>query len=88
MAVVVRNKRGKDVILLNPFEKGTKMFKELRNNVHITNDNMVKTDNLGNPQYLSDTQKAYRSGYLAAQKDSNKAFKAKHPRYKRKTTNR
>lgn len=82
MAVTVRNKSGKDVILLNPFEKGTKMFVELQNNVHLTNDNMIKTDKRGKPQHLSDTQKAYRSGYLSAQKDARKVFKAKNPNYK------
>lgn len=84
MAVVVRNRRGQDVILLNPSEKGTKMFDELQNDVHITNDGMIKTDKNGKPRRLSDTQKAYRSGYLQAQKDSRRAFKSKHPNYKSK----
>lgn len=84
MAVVVKSKRGNDVILLNPSEKGTKMLCELQNNVHITNDGMIKTDKIGKPRRLSDTQKAYRSGYLAAQKDARKAFKSKNPNYKSK----
>ena len=33
MAVVVRNKRGNEVILLNPFEKGTKMFEPKRKRI-------------------------------------------------------
>ncbi len=85
MAVVVKDRRGQNVILLNPSEKGQKMFCELQNNVHLTNDGMIKTDSKGKPRKLSDTQKAYRSGYLQAQKDARKAFKSKHPNYKRKT---
>lgn len=84
MAVAVRNKRGEEVILLNPYEKGIKMYDELVNNVHITNDAKIKTDKNGKPRRLSDTQKAYRSGYLAAQKDARKAFRAKNPDYKAK----
>lgn len=85
MAVVVQNKKGNDVMLLNPFEKGQKMFCELREDVHFTNDMQhYKTNKDGKPRRLSDTQKAYRSGYLQAQKDSRHAFRAKHPRYKNK----
>ncbi len=85
MAVIVKNRRGQSVTLLNPSEKGQKMFDELQNDVHITNDGMIKTDKNGKPRKLSDTQKAYRSGYLAAQKDSRRAFMSKHPNYKQKT---
>lgn len=85
MAVVVRNRRGENVILLNPSEKGRKMACELQNDVHLSNDGLIKTDRNGKPRRLSDTQKAYRSGYIASQKDSAKFFKAKHPNYKAKT---
>lgn len=84
MAVIVKNRRGKDVMLLNPREKGSKMFDELTNGVHLTNDGHIKFDKNGKPRRLSDTQKAYRSGFLAAQRESRKAFRATHPDYKSK----
>lgn len=85
MAVVVKSKRGKDVTLLNPNEKGNKAYAELAYGVHMTNDGRVKTDKAGNATELTDTERAYRSGYLAAQKDSRKAFRANNPNYKSKT---
>lgn len=75
MAVKVKNRKGRNVILLDPWEKGNKMFNELQNDVHLTNDGLVKTKKNGKPKKLNDTQKAYRSGYLAAQKDSRKCYK-------------
>lgn len=85
MAVIVQDKKGNDVMLLNPFEKGQKMFHELQNDVHLTNDMQhYKTNKDGKPRKLSDTQKAYRSGYLQAQKDARRAFRAKNPHYKNK----
>lgn len=86
MSVIVRNKHGQRVVLLNPFEKGQKMFNELRENVHLTNDGHVKTDKHGKPVRLNDTQRAYRGGYLAAQRDSRRAFRSKHPKYVNKNT--
>lgn len=79
--VLIERKR----ILLNPSEKGTKYCKELHEGVKLTNEGAFKIDNAGNAMFLTDTQKAYRSGYLAAQKDAQRAFKAKNPDYKRKT---
>lgn len=73
-------KTGKPITLLNPYEKGNKYFNELQVNTRFTNDGVNK--NGGQP--LTPEQRAYRAGYLAAQKDSHKAFKAKHPRYKSK----
>lgn len=83
MAVIVKGRRGQDVILLNPYEKGSKFFDELRNNVHITNDGFIKTKKNGKPTRLTETEKAWRSGYLAAQKDSRRAFKSKQRKYGR-----
>ena len=79
-----RTERG--VILLNPSEKGTKYVIELRHKKAITNGGKRKIDKeTGRTKHLSKEQLAYRAGYLDARKDSAKAFKAKHPRYKRKT---
>ena len=83
MASVVKTKSGKNITLLNPWEKGNKFFKENVAGFKITNNGDIKD----NYAPLTDTERAYRSGYLAAQKDSRKAFKAKHPRYKNKTAN-
>lgn len=85
MSVVVINRRGKEVTLLNSAEKGNKYALELKGGRALTNKLDIKKDYDGNPRALSDTQKAYRSGYLQAHKDSAKAFKHRHPRYKRKT---
>lgn len=73
-----RTKKGKDVILLNPVEKGRKYAKELKDNIHLTNDNVVKKNDKGKVQKLSKTSRAYRAGYLASRKDSANAYKATH----------
>ena len=80
MAVVVKSRKGKNVTLLNPGEKSTKYAIELKNNIRLTNNCECK-DCSG----LTEAQRAYRSGYLDSQKDNQKAFKSKHPKYKRKT---
>lgn len=78
MAVKVFNKRtGKNVTLLNPAEKGRKYAAELKAGIHATNDGKVKKNKAGKRIRLSDTQKAYRSGYLTARKDNAKCYKAK-----------
>lgn len=86
MAVYFKNKKGKEIILLNPSEKVRKASVELKYGVGITNDGIEKTDKKGNVKYLTKEQRAWRSGYLAHAKDSAKAFKSKHPKYKRKTS--
>ncbi len=80
MSVQHKTKKGKTITLLNPFEKGKKYYLEQMANVRTTNSGEIKDD--GKP--LTPEQKAYRAGYLAAQKDSRKAFKHKHPDYKNK----
>ena len=66
-----------DKILLSPKEKGHKYANELKYNVHLTNDNQVKLKANGKERTLSDTQKAYRSGYLSARKDIGRAYASK-----------
>ena len=83
MAVIVKNHRGKEVVLLNPQEKRNKYFCELKHGVKCTNAGECKIRN-GKNVKLKDTERAYRSGYLAAQKDSAKAFKSRYPNYKRR----
>lgn len=63
--------------LLNPYEKGSKAFAELRDGVHYTNTGKIKRNKQNKAIRLSDTERAYRSGYLAAQKDSRKAYNAR-----------
>lgn len=75
MAVVVKTRRGKDVTLLNPSERGSKFANELRNNCKQTNDGRFKVNRHGQCIELTDAERAYRAGYLAAQKDSANAFK-------------
>ena len=87
MAVVVKNKNGKDVTLLNPNEKVQKALVELKYGVHLTNNGHEKRDKNGNVIPLTSEERAYRAGQVSMASDSQKAFKHKHPRYKRKTTN-
>lgn len=73
-------------VLLNPSEKGLKYSLELKHKKALTNDGKRKMDKeTGKQVRLTKEQLAYRAGYLAHQKDSNNAYRAKHPRYKRKT---
>ena len=76
MATVIKTKNGKKVTLLNPAEKAAKAAAELRVGVHGTNDQKIKRDKHGKPITLTATEKAWRSGYLAARKDSAKCYKA------------
>ena len=72
-------------ILLNPSEKGRKFSSEMRTGCALTNDFRRKKDKNGRNIKLTKVQRAYRAGYLDHEKDSNRAFVAKHPNYKRKT---
>lgn len=75
----------KGSVLLNPSERSRKYTIEMRHKRALTNDGHRKTKD-GKPVYLTKEQLAFRAGYLEHQKDSNRAFKSKHPRYKRKTS--
>lgn len=63
--------------LLNPYGKGAKYAQELKTGQKYTNDNQIKTVN-GEIKPLTDTEKAYRSGYLAARRDAADAYNAKN----------
>ena len=75
MSKTITTKKGKTITLLNPSEKGKKFAAELRNNTRYTNDKKKKADKDGVLLSLSDTQRAYRSGYLDARKDSANCYK-------------
>lgn len=83
MAVTVTNKKGKKVTLLNPSEKGKKFAFELKSGTPQTNNGLLKTDKNGKIRSLTKEQRAYRSGYLDAQKDSAKAYKHHQAKGKR-----
>ena len=70
----VKNKKGKTVTLLNPAQKGKKYSLELKEKYAISNSGKYRVDEDG-PIPLSDTQLAYRSGYLDARKDSARCYK-------------
>ena len=74
---VFERKDGKKVTLLNPSEKGAKFAKELKQGVNRTNSVQFKVDKNKKAIRLSDKERAYRSGYLDARKDSANCFKAK-----------
>ena len=79
---------GKGVMLLNPSEKGLKYSLELKTNCALTNRGKRKKDKYGKNIKLTKAQRSYRAGYLDHQKDSNRAYKSKHPNYRRRTRNR
>ena len=68
------NKKGEVKTLLNPSEKAAKYAYELKNEVLITNDKQLKKNKTGNPKRISDSQIAFRRGYLKARSDNAKAF--------------
>lgn len=72
----VVNRKGKTVTLLNPAEKGKKYAKELKDNIHLTNDFAIKKDEHGKSIALDKPSRAYRAGYLASRKDSANAYKS------------
>lgn len=75
MAVKVRGRNGKEVTLLNPAEKAAKFARELKVGFARTNDGLPKLDKNHSQTRLTAEQRAYRSGYLAARKDSAAAYK-------------
>lgn len=76
MAVTIKSKKGKDITLLSPREKGNKYADELSRNIRYTNDGRYKADKDGVVSSLTESQRAYRSGYLDARKDIGKAYSA------------
>lgn len=69
-------KKGKEFTFLNPSEKSAKYSIELKENLLVTNNLTTKLNKNGKAQFLTNTQRAYRSGYLDARKDNAKAYKA------------
>lgn len=82
MAKEIKTKWGKTITLLNPHEKGKKFAAELRNKTALTNDFEFKRNEDGSYRGLTDTQLAYRSGYLDARNDEAKLFKWKQKKSK------
>ncbi len=78
----ITTKKGKTITLLNPAQKGIKYSVELRDKIKLSNNGDVKIDEHGGAIVLTDSQAAYRAGYLDARKDSAKAYK--HNQKKRK----
>lgn len=76
MSFVTTNRDGKRIALLNPAEKGDKFAKELKIGFKRTNLGTFKLDRDKNGIRLNDKERAYRSGYLDARKDSANCYKA------------
>ena len=72
----VKYEDGTSSVLLTPAGKDAKAAKELRWGIRMTNSGQPKVDKDGVTKKLTDSQRAWRSGYLAARKDSAKAYKA------------
>ena len=86
MAVKVKTRSGKTRTLLNPSETYKKYQLELKYGRALTNDAKRKMDKkTGKQVRLTDKQKAFRAGWISCANASSRAFKSKHPRYKRKT---
>lgn len=77
---VVEFKDGTSTTLLTPSGKATKYAGELAMGVKVTNDGTFKTDGNGKEIELDCCERAYRAGYLDAQRDNAKAFKARKNR--------
>lgn len=76
MATKIKRKNGKEVTLLNPSEKGSKFASELKRGFKLTNSGSFKLDNDKKGIRLNDKERAYRSGYLDARKDSANCWKS------------
>lgn len=76
--LINRQAAGRTIRLLRPDEKAQKYAMELKNGIHITNQGAVKVNPYGDPIPLRKTQRAWRSGYLAARQDSADVYLAKN----------
>ena len=75
---IENTKTGKRRILLNSHGKGAKYAAELKNGCQFSNAGQMKTDREGEVYTLTKDQKAYRRGYLAANRDHADAYNAKN----------
>ena len=75
MGKKVRYADGSERTFLNPHGKGVKYARELKRKCRFTNDMTVVKQ-----KGLTNTQAAYRSGYLDAQKDQAAIWKKKSGR--------
>lgn len=74
MAVVIKSKSGKKIVLLNPAEKGKRYSRQIKSGkVNETGKKLKKTDI------------AFRLGYLQARQDNADCFKSKK-KTRRKST--
>ncbi len=70
-----KTKNGKTIRLMDPGEKSRKFATELKSGTKFTNFGVQKRSKNGKPMRLTDTEAAYRGGYLAARKDNARAYK-------------
>ena len=90
----IRTKKGKEIILMSPAAKGKKYAAKLSLGEKRMNDGRVKVDkDTKEPVKLTNTQAAYRSGYLDARRDNADAYKYKewkagNPKYPNKPKRR
>ena len=74
MSVQVKDRNGRTVTLYNPAEKGEICAFELKNNY-----------NARTGETLTNGQRAYRSGYLNARRDSAKCWKAQRKKKRQRS---
>ncbi len=77
MATIITRRDGKKIRLMSPSEKGKKAAYELKTGKRFTNLGDPKRGKNGKQLKVTKQGAAYRHGYLDAQKDSAKAYKAK-----------
>ncbi|MFQ6749344.1 MAG: hypothetical protein ACLRFR_00690 [Clostridia bacterium] len=70
MSVVVTNKNGKKVTLVNPNEKAAKFAREMKTGLKFTNDGEYKRTKTGAIMNLNKAERAYRAGYLQHARES------------------
>lgn len=76
--IIVKNRKGNAVALLNPNQRGRKYATELKKGIRYTNMALPKVDKDGVVQQLTKGQRAYRAGYLQARQDNANAYNYKN----------
>lgn len=69
MSRIYKTKKGDNIVLLNPAEKGKRYARQLKHG-YVQETGVV----------LTPTGKSFRIGYLTARSDNAKAYKSLHPR--------
>lgn len=75
MSRIYTTKKGRKIVLRNPYEKSRKYATELKTGYIVNQKGNGFAERNGSKIELTDIQKAYRGGYLKARSDNSKAYK-------------